>query len=634
MKIYRNTLILLGLVTVAMTVAPTQLLAATNGFIVPAFRGTANSQFGYWEAFTTPAGAPGNLPDQPGATTSAVLTQTDANGLLTGSSNIYNTSGSSFELTNATPFTLGTVVLQTRTVGSELAYSSVSLTYWDTNSVPHLLAPLFRYELNRAVVPGQGNAVSSLWQWNLTGLTASNYSITFNASEPHLSFDSMTLDTVDQFGAVLPAQPFLFNLDAAPAKLARWMYPFNGNPAARTTVNVFGALGNTPTFDSRDAQTLLGWKTTIPTGLGADNYLIRRARVTLTLANTNYTYTGTLRDYRTYFPTNDPRYLSSSNSSSPVELFGAGFRGGFTNQANAFVPYAATNYPQAGPFFGTTPPPGIYSSNRAAYAAGFDTNGLLVDVSNNVGDNGTNGPVAVEVPNPFEVAPFGVGQTTSVGFGQLMPVGSQLTFDLNLNDPQIYRYVQIGLNDGNLSFVLCSLVNASLTGPASYPIFYSPFSSIADERYEYPLVDLEGAIVRPALDSDSDGLPDDWENFYFGSLSNSANNNADGDGANNLAEFQAGTSPTNATSTFLLRSVLLAANAAEVHFDFAPGRQYTIGYADDLPNWQTVTNPVLNYSSAWLAKTGTNLVYPAPVYAVWRDINATNAQRFYRVSAH
>ena len=61
-----------------------------------------------------------------------------------------------------------------------------------------------------------------------------------------------------------------------------------------------------------------------------------------------------------------------------------------------------------------------------------------------------------------------------------MPVGSQLTFDLNLNDPQIYRYVQIGLNDGNLSFVLCSLVNASLTGPASYPIFYSPFSSIAE----------------------------------------------------------------------------------------------------------------------------------------------------------
>jgi len=38
---------------------------------------------------------------------------------FTGSGNIYNLSTSSFTLTNTAPFALGTVVLQTRTIGSE-----------------------------------------------------------------------------------------------------------------------------------------------------------------------------------------------------------------------------------------------------------------------------------------------------------------------------------------------------------------------------------------------------------------------------------------------------------------------------------------------------------------------------------
>jgi hypothetical protein len=72
----------------------------------------------------------------------------------------------------------------------------------------------------------------------------------------------------------------------------------------------------------------------------------------------------------------------------------------------------------------------------------------------------------------------------------------------------------------------------------------------------------------------------------------------------------------------------------EIHFVPAPSRQYIIQWSADLVNWQTVTNPVIGYSSAWLAKTGTNLVYPSPVYGVWRDTNTTTQQRFYRVGVH
>lgn len=588
--------------------------AGTNGFLVPPFRGAPDTESGYWETFTVPHNTPGNLPDQAGATTGAVFTQMNTNAFLTGSGNIYNLNGvSSFMLMDKTPFTLGTVVLQTRTVGSELDYDSVSLNYSDTEG-SHSLAPLFRYELSRSA--GQGFSVSSLWQWDLAGLSVSNFTIAFIASGPSLSFDSLTLDTASQFNNTFPEQPF--SLQSVPANLARWMYQFNGNPANRATASVFGSLGSTPQFDSRDAQYLLGWNTTnhVPAGKGARNYLIRRARVTLTLASGNqYTYTGTLRDYRAYFPTNDPRYVPAPTTSSPVELFGAGYRGGYT----------VATFPQDGPW-GVNP--AGYYTNRTVYAAGFDTNGSLVDVSNNVGDDGAN-----EIVAPFEIAPFAVGQTTNVAPGELMPAESQLTFDLNLDDPLIYSYVQQGLDEGQLNLVASSLVSASFAGPPTYPTFYTIFSPIAAPN-QFPSLVIEGAILRPNVDDDGDGLPDDWENFYFGSLVNSATDDLDGDGADNSAEFQTGTIPTSGSSVLRLLSIQPDTNAVGVQFTHVPGHRYSIDWSDDLRTWQSLTNPVLYYSSAWLAKSAINPAYPSPVFAEWRDTNAANPRCFYRIAAH
>lgn len=587
--------------------------AVTNGFINVPFRGSANSEAGYWESFNVPVGAPGNSPDKPGATTGAVLTQFETNATMAGSGNLYNQAGiSSFELVDSTPFALGTLVLQIRAVGSELNYTSMLLTYSNASGA-HSLAPLFRYELNRAVAQGQGIAVSSLWQWDLSVLGISNYTVAFHAGGESLSFDSMTLDSASLFTKAFPQQ--LFNAQSAVADLARWMYPFNADPAGRPTASVFGALGNAPDFDSRDAQYLLGWNTTnhVPAGQGARNYLLRRARVTLTIATGSNTYTGTLRDYRTYLPTNDSRYLPPSTTAYPTELFGAAFRGS----------YSSTNFPQDGPFF--LDPDGGFVTNRIVYAAGFDTNGGLIDISNNVGDDGTN-----ELITPFEIAPFAVGQTTNVAPGQAMLTGTTVKFDLNLNDPLIYGYVQEGLNVGNLSFMVASLVPASRGGVIRYPNFYTIFSSLAESN-QMPLLDIEGEVMRLNLDSDADGLSDDWENFYFGSLANVATNDFDADGLNNMGEYRAGTIPTMSSNVLQLFSIQHRSTTNELRFAHAPARQYSISWSDDLQTWQTNTNPPLIYSSAWLAKTGTNLAYPSPVFAVWRDTSATNQQRFYRV---
>jgi len=47
------------------------------------------------------------------------------------------------------------------------------------------------------------------------------------------------------------------------------------------------------------------------------------------------------------------------------------------------------------------------------------------------------------------------------------------------------------------------------------------------------------------IDTDSDGLPDNWEMTYFGDLSQGPDGDYDGDGTTNLEEYQAGTHPAN-----------------------------------------------------------------------------------------
>ena len=186
----------------ALAVSPSAARAGTNSFIVPEFRGAANSESGYWESFTVPFGAPGNIANMAGATTGAVLTQDGSPAaFVTGSGNIYDfsTSIQTFTLTDSTPFTLGTVVLQLRSLGSEFDYGFFTLNYSDGLGT-HSLAPLDRIELDRGTTLGA--SVSSLYQWDLTGLNVNDYSLTFSGAAPSVSFDAMTLDTWNQFTLV------------------------------------------------------------------------------------------------------------------------------------------------------------------------------------------------------------------------------------------------------------------------------------------------------------------------------------------------------------------------------------------------------------------------------------------------
>ncbi len=85
-------------------------------------------------------------------------------------------------------------------------------------------------------------------------------------------------------------------------------------------------------------------------------------------------------------------------------------------------------------------------------------------------------------------------------------------------------------------------------------------------------------------DTDGDGLPDWWEQFYFGGATTAvAGADDDGDGETNAEEFTAGTHPKAAGSVLRVVSVTLDEVGAVIRFPTVLGKSYRVEYAPDLP---------------------------------------------------
>jgi hypothetical protein len=92
---------------------------------------------------------------------------------------------------------------------------------------------------------------------------------------------------------------------------------------------------------------------------------------------------------------------------------------------------------------------------------------------------------------------------------------------------------------------------------------------------------LEGFLtVLPALlDGDADGMPDGWEIDKFGSTEAGVPSvDSDYDGASNMAEWIAGTQPTNAASFFRIEQV----SPTGLFWTAVPGRVYSVEQASGL----------------------------------------------------
>ncbi|MDM8559102.1 DUF4215 domain-containing protein [Candidatus Parabeggiatoa sp. HSG14] len=74
--------------------------------------------------------------------------------------------------------------------------------------------------------------------------------------------------------------------------------------------------------------------------------------------------------------------------------------------------------------------------------------------------------------------------------------------------------------------------NATRKSTANDKVLYSGF---------YALMGTQ----PPTEDTDNDGLPDEWETYFFGDLTQDGNADSDGDGVSNLLEFQENLNPTS-----------------------------------------------------------------------------------------
>jgi subtilisin family serine protease len=158
-----------------------------------------------------------------------------------------------------------------------------------------------------------------------------------------------------------------------------------------------------------------------------------------------------------------------------------------------------------------------------------------------------------------------------------LPAGGTV---MNAPDPaQIYQFL-----DGT------SMAAPHVSGAVAFAALNFPTESVAQRIQRIltnatPVPALAGKTVTGGrlnlariADSDNNGLPDWWELQYFGHLTGSdPHADPDADGASNLAEFLAGTNPTNASSALRLSARRSpGTNAVTLQWPSAAGRYYNL----------------------------------------------------------
>jgi hypothetical protein len=97
---------------------------------------------------------------------------------------------------------------------------------------------------------------------------------------------------------------------------------------------------------------------------------------------------------------------------------------------------------------------------------------------------------------------------------------------------------------------------------------------------------LDVVRLRLLRDDDNDGLPDVWEQKYFGNSTNALPfADSDGDGVSNLQEYIAGTDPTSASSQLLITKIEINQNPASLTLTWpsVTNRFYTVEAASGAP---------------------------------------------------
>ena len=272
---------------------------------------------------------------------------------------------------------------------------------------------------------------------------------------------------------------------ASPA-VDRWNYPFNPTPGTRITASTFGNEPGSPLFDNRDGQFIVGFNTSadIPTGLGSSKYTIQSCTMTITFANDFVVeYDNTVDPYTAFLPESDPEYVADSDLGQPIELFGVGFRNGYSlldwNETSPFAPASATV---------------LNPSVRNAYATARNASGSWIDISNSV-------------RNRVTPTPFAVGTISGLKPGELVPLGSTMCFELDVSRADVQEYLRDAINAGRLRLTVSSLTKVVQQG-GNYPQFYcreNPVVVVTGVGGATLSIEVSTTTCAPA-DLDCDGM--------------------------------------------------------------------------------------------------------------------------------
>ncbi len=180
--------------------------------------------------------------------------------------------------------------------------------------------------------------------------------------------------------------------------------------------------------------------------------------------------------------------------------------------------------------------------------------------------------------------------------------------DIFVRDRLLKTTMAIGLNLGG---------NSTGNGPSTKPILTPDGRTVVFQSFASDLVSSDYNYRRDVFvlqlggpDTDHDGMDDDWEMAYFGTLDRDGTGDFDGDGQTDLQEFQAGTDPTNGGSvfrTFTLASI--GGGGTRVIWNASPGKKYQLQFRDELgvPGWQTLPTVVTaNGTTASMTDNSTN----------------------------
>ena len=184
-----------------------------------------------------------------------------------------------------------------------------------------------------------------------------------------------------------------------------------------------------------------------------------------------------------------------------------------------------------------------------------------------------------------------------------------------------------------------NVTGAGITGTAETLVLQ--FVGATNEgQYSVVLVNSSGSVTSaPAallLDGDRDGLPDSWEQTYFGGLGQKPTGDFDGDGVSNLDEFLQGTNPADSASVLFRLTVVSDGGNVVVNpgrFTFTNGEAVTLTANAIAPNtfhgWRGATNSMENSIS--LIMDGNKTVY---AYLGSYDLSWTNTSGDWNVASN